>query len=328
KSASTATDRIASTWYSGSSFTVDVKLTDGQTHQVSMYLLDWDSAGRSERVDILDAATGTVLSSQTASSFNGGKYLVWNLSGHVQIRVTSLAGPNAVLSGLFFDGKSGQFVNKGLANIHIAPKLQVISLTASQAPVSQSTNSSPQVQQTSTALNNALIFSAQSQSVLSAVSQGVGTSVNSSPGLMLPVGASSPSVHLPAVYNFGGEYQSTEGTGSNQDKGNDSWDSPWFPEIYIDPKTGEISVLIVQNTDSRQLGDLPDYFLPEESDSLQNGDERATQLAGLTEQTIEGFAERMDSSQVMASLALGAFWMTIARANREEKSMLWSNEIT
>jgi hypothetical protein len=255
---------------------------------------------------------------------------VWNLSGHVQIRVTRLAGANAVLSGLFFDGKSGLFVNRGLANIRIAPKLQVISLTAAQAPVSQSTNSSSQAQQTSTALNNALIFSAQPQSVLSAASQDVGTlavSSNSTPGLAPPAGSTSPIARAPAVYNFGGEYQSTEGTGSNQDKGKDSWDSPWFPEIYIDPKTGEISVLIAQNTDSHQLGDLPDCFFPAESDFLQNGAEGAIQLAGLTEQTIEGFAERTDSSQVMASLALGAFWMTIARANREEKSMLWANDI-
>jgi hypothetical protein len=115
KSAAGSTDRIASTWYSGSSFTVDVNLTDGQTHQVALYLLDWDSTRRSERVDILDASTGTVLSSQTASSFNGGKYLVWNLSGHVQIKVTSLAGDNAVLGGLFFDGQNTNLPPKATA---------------------------------------------------------------------------------------------------------------------------------------------------------------------------------------------------------------------
>jgi hypothetical protein len=71
-------------------------------HQVALYLLDWDTTARSERVDILDAGTGTLLDSQTASAFHGGKYLVWNLSGHVQIKITRLAGANAVLSGLFF----------------------------------------------------------------------------------------------------------------------------------------------------------------------------------------------------------------------------------
>jgi hypothetical protein len=102
KSAASATDRMAATWYSSSSFTVDVNLTDGLIHQVALYLLDWDNNERSERVDILDAGTGTLLNSQTASSFGSGKYLVWNLSGHVQIKFTNLAGYNAVLSGLFF----------------------------------------------------------------------------------------------------------------------------------------------------------------------------------------------------------------------------------
>ena len=94
--------RVAACWY-GSSFSVDVNLTDGLTHQVGLYYLDWDSGGHSERVDVLDAATGTVLDSRTVSSFSGGQYLVWNLTGHVTFRITDLTGPNAVLGGLFFD---------------------------------------------------------------------------------------------------------------------------------------------------------------------------------------------------------------------------------
>src|SRR5262249_6879299 len=97
-------NRLAACWYSGSSFNIDVNLTDGKSHQLALYALDWDSYGpRSERIDVLDAGTGTVLNSQTVSSFAGGQYLVWNVSGHVQFRVTNLvAGANAVVSGLFF----------------------------------------------------------------------------------------------------------------------------------------------------------------------------------------------------------------------------------
>src|SRR5262249_40280945 len=40
-----ATDRIASTWYSGSSFTIDVNLVDGNLHRVALYALDWDAQG-------------------------------------------------------------------------------------------------------------------------------------------------------------------------------------------------------------------------------------------------------------------------------------------
>jgi hypothetical protein len=45
-----------------------------------------------------------VLDSRTLSSFHNGTYLTWYLSGHVRLRFTKLAGANAVLSGLFFDG--------------------------------------------------------------------------------------------------------------------------------------------------------------------------------------------------------------------------------
>ena len=97
-----ATDRIAATWYSSSSFTVDINFNDGNIHRLSAYFLDWDSTSRSERIDVVDAATGTVLDTRSISSFHNGAYLVWNISGHVQLRITKLGGANAVLSGLFF----------------------------------------------------------------------------------------------------------------------------------------------------------------------------------------------------------------------------------
>ena len=96
--------RVAACWYSCPSFTVDVNLTDGVTHQVALYALDWDNNGRTERVDAVDPANGSVLDSRTVSSFTGGQYLVYNVTGHVQFRITDVAGANAVLSGLFFGG--------------------------------------------------------------------------------------------------------------------------------------------------------------------------------------------------------------------------------
>jgi hypothetical protein len=35
--------RIAAAWYSGTSFTVDMDLTDSQAHNLELYLLDYDS---------------------------------------------------------------------------------------------------------------------------------------------------------------------------------------------------------------------------------------------------------------------------------------------
>ena len=99
------TGRIASTWYSSTSMSFNLNLTDGQVHKVSLYAVDWDSTVRNEQVQILDAATGIVLDTETLSSFHGGEYLSWNLSGNVVIRVTNLnSKSNAVVSGLFFGG--------------------------------------------------------------------------------------------------------------------------------------------------------------------------------------------------------------------------------
>jgi hypothetical protein len=104
KATAGASDRIAACWYASSQFTVDLNLTDGQTHEVSLYAVDWDSTTRSETVQVVDATTGTVLDTQTLSSFHNGTYLSWNISGHVVFRFTQTGGANAVLSGLFFGG--------------------------------------------------------------------------------------------------------------------------------------------------------------------------------------------------------------------------------
>jgi hypothetical protein len=95
-------DRIAATWYSNTPFTIDMNISDTATHQVALYFVDWDSTGRRQTIDVLDAS-GTVLNTQSlTSSFNGGVYLVWNVKGHVQFRISWNAGNNAVVSGLFF----------------------------------------------------------------------------------------------------------------------------------------------------------------------------------------------------------------------------------
>jgi hypothetical protein len=94
--------RIASTWY-GSSFTVEVNLTDGNTHQLGLYAVDWDNLGRAETISVTDAVTGAPLDSRSLSGFTNGEWLLWNLTGHVTITVTQTGNANAVVSGLFFD---------------------------------------------------------------------------------------------------------------------------------------------------------------------------------------------------------------------------------
>src|SRR5579872_1834357 len=99
---SAAADHVAATWYSSTSFTLDVRLNDGNPHQMALYFLDWDLRGRAQTVAVFDAQTGTMLDSRNVSNFTNGTYLVWTLTGHVAVQITVSGGINAVLSGLFF----------------------------------------------------------------------------------------------------------------------------------------------------------------------------------------------------------------------------------
>ena len=102
------TDRIAACWYTGASiFNIDVNITDGLAHKLTVYALDWDSAGRAETIDLLDAVSGTVLDSRPIADFSQGLYLTWQITGHVIVRITRTGPNSAALSGLFFDSAGG-----------------------------------------------------------------------------------------------------------------------------------------------------------------------------------------------------------------------------
>jgi hypothetical protein len=103
KAVGAAGERIAATAYASNTFAIDVNLRDGAAHQIALYAVDWDNLGRIETIDVLDAVSGATLVTRTVSAFTGGQYLVWRVAGHVVFRVTRVAGPNAVVSGIFFD---------------------------------------------------------------------------------------------------------------------------------------------------------------------------------------------------------------------------------
>ena len=103
QTASGATTRIASAYYAGSSFTINVNLTDGKTHKVALYFLDWDSTTRAETITMKDAVSGSILDTESYSNFHNGEYGAWNVTGNVIIQVTRTGSANAVVSGLFFN---------------------------------------------------------------------------------------------------------------------------------------------------------------------------------------------------------------------------------
>ena len=82
-------NRVAAAWYASSSFTVNVDVTDGNSHNLELYALDFDDHSRSETVQLSDAITGAVLDTETLSSYSGGDYLIWTISGNVLITFTN-----------------------------------------------------------------------------------------------------------------------------------------------------------------------------------------------------------------------------------------------
>ena len=54
-------------------------------------------------MQLSDAATGTVLDTETITSFHGGEYLDWKVGGNLLITVSHVSGSSAILNGLFLD---------------------------------------------------------------------------------------------------------------------------------------------------------------------------------------------------------------------------------
>jgi hypothetical protein len=85
--------------------TIDIDVTDSQKHQLALYFLDWDNGGRRSAVELFDLKTLKLLAPiQMIKNYGDGKYMVFEYSGPLRIRINHVRGPNAALSGIFFDG--------------------------------------------------------------------------------------------------------------------------------------------------------------------------------------------------------------------------------
>ncbi|MCP4313094.1 MAG: hypothetical protein GY790_17685 [Bacteroidetes bacterium] len=84
--------------------TVDIRMDEGKSHQIALYFLDWDEAGRRVAVEMFDLNSKRLLAPvQVVRDFAGGKYLIYSYDGPVRFRINHVRGPNATLSGIFFD---------------------------------------------------------------------------------------------------------------------------------------------------------------------------------------------------------------------------------
>jgi hypothetical protein len=92
--------RIAATWF-GTTFDMDINITDGGAHQLALYVVDWDSGGRGQIFEVRDAVTNALLDTRTVTNFAGGQYWRWTISGHIVVRTQVTSFHNAVVSGVF-----------------------------------------------------------------------------------------------------------------------------------------------------------------------------------------------------------------------------------
>jgi hypothetical protein len=105
QTASGATTRVASayTHYAAQPISFNIGITDGNSHTVALYLLDWDSGARNQTITILDAVSNTVLDTRAFSSFSNGVYAIWNITGNVIVKVSPNGYAPPAVSGVFFN---------------------------------------------------------------------------------------------------------------------------------------------------------------------------------------------------------------------------------
>lgn len=94
--------RVAACWVDTDLLTIDVDLLNGRPHLLTLYLVDWDTNLREQRIEIVEPGTDHVLASYDASGFFPGRYVGFIVQGAVQVRVRPMA-VNAVVSGIFLD---------------------------------------------------------------------------------------------------------------------------------------------------------------------------------------------------------------------------------
>lgn len=92
--------RYGITWYHATAFSLTFGV-GSTTRRLAVYCLDDDASSRNQTVALYDGAT--LLDIQTVSSFSGGKWLVWDVTGNLTLTATNLAGfANAVVAAVMW----------------------------------------------------------------------------------------------------------------------------------------------------------------------------------------------------------------------------------
>ncbi len=90
--------------------TIDVKLARQNEYEFSLYFLDWDKQSRRTAIEVIDLDTKNIVAPvRIVENYSEGKYMTFRYNNSVRFRINHVRGPNAVVSGIFFDkAKSGK----------------------------------------------------------------------------------------------------------------------------------------------------------------------------------------------------------------------------
>ena len=97
--------------------------------KVSLYLLDWQNESSQTLVEVIDPNTLKTLSAVLVNQYSNGKYVSFNVSGHVQLRLTRIYNEDfsevgaPYVAGLFLDGAGEVAERSKEAHIYNQPHL-------------------------------------------------------------------------------------------------------------------------------------------------------------------------------------------------------------
>jgi len=148
-SAAPGAARYAGLWWTQTTITVNMNVTDGGTHRIAAYALDWQNYGWVTTYKILDHVSQQVLDSRQLTKMGNGVYAVWAITGNVDLVVVNTLGPSntAGLSGLFFDPSATvpttitltSSVNPAVVGQQVTFKATVVPVTGTVAPTGKVT---------------------------------------------------------------------------------------------------------------------------------------------------------------------------------------------
>ena len=99
----TGSGRIASCWYSSTSFNINYTAPSDETYKVTLYCLSWDVGNREVTIQVKDGST--VLDTRVVTGYyTDPEYVSWEVNGSVTFHVQDTgAASNGAVSALFID---------------------------------------------------------------------------------------------------------------------------------------------------------------------------------------------------------------------------------